>query len=128
VPEQAEAWAAARACYGAALCVAPAALLRLAGAPGGGAAAYPAGDPAGPWARDVLRVLGTRHLAQAAVSARWPTPRILAGSAAADLAHAASMIGLAALDPRRRRVAIIDVLIETTFAAAGIAAARRGTR
>jgi hypothetical protein len=127
MPDAVDRWAAARACYGVALCAAPAALIRLTGPPGSrGTGAGGAAAP-GRRTRDVVRILGARHLAQAAVSVRWPTRRILAASAATDVAHAASMIALAVLDQRRRRVAIIDALVATTFAAAGIAAAGRSS-
>jgi hypothetical protein len=106
---------AARACYGAALLSLPGFMTRIV-----------AGQRAGSRARSVARLLGARHLAQAALTAR-PAPGAarLAIGAAADLTHAASVAGLAAADRGMRRAALADAAIEVTFAAAGLTAARQ---
>ena len=103
-----------RGAYGLALCVAPGAVLGLAGGP-----------PASRRARVVARVLGVRQLAQAAVSGRAMAPgtetedraALLTLGAAVDVLHAASMLGLAVLDPPRRRAGLGDGLIALAFAA-----------
>lgn len=114
---------AARACYGGLLLAAP---RRMAGVCASG--------PAGSGALAVVRVLGGRHLLQAALtaaalSARIPSaglapgPVLLAG-AAADTAHAASMTGLALAGRPLRRAAAADAVLEAGFAAFGILTAR----
>jgi hypothetical protein len=101
-----------RAAYGAALCCAPAPLIRLAGGPPDGRT------------RAVVRVLGARHLAQAAMVAWRPVPGVLALGVVVDMLHSASMIALAVADPSRRRVALTDGLIAAAFAVDGSACAR----
>jgi hypothetical protein len=93
--------------------------------------------PAGPRAVGVARVLGARHLLQAALtgalSARVPpgevTPNtaLLAGSAV-DTAHAISMIGLALARRPLRRAALADAVLEAGFAAFGMMIARHARR
>lgn len=116
----------ARGAYGMALCIAPGALMGVAGGP-----------PPSRRTRTVARLLGARHLVQAAITAAalaGPTPpgielaasalrgarpggAVLLLGAEVDLLHAASMAGLAVLAPRRRRIGLADSLI-----AAGLAA------
>jgi hypothetical protein len=104
---------AVRAGYGGALLIAPGPVIRAA-----------ARGPDGPRARAVARVLGARHLLQAALTtaAGW-SPESLWVGVAVDLMHAASMAALAA-DRRVRRLTLTDALLEATFAAAGGSAAR----
>ena len=71
------------------------------------------------------RVLGARQLAQAGASGWAPTAALLALGAEVDLLHAASMIGVAALDRRRRRAALTSATTALGFAVAGTLAARR---
>jgi len=109
---------AARACYGAALLCAPGLIIRIA-----------TGRPASSRARGVTRLLGVRHLLQAALtSGPAPGTARLAIGAAVDLTHAASRAALAAADPKLRRATLADALIETTLGAAGLAASRRDGR
>jgi hypothetical protein len=104
---------AARAGYGAALLLAPGPVIRVC-----------TGQPAGPRVRAVARVLGARHLVQAAATARYgPSAESLGLGAAVDLAHAASMAALAIADRRVRRITLTDALLETAFAAAGLSSA-----
>jgi hypothetical protein len=106
----------ARAGYGGALLIVPGPVIRLA-----------TGRPAGRRARAVARVLGARHLLQAALTvAAAPGGASLEVGAAIDLTHAASMAALGLADRRARRLTLPDALIETTFAAAGVSAARAG--
>ncbi len=101
-----------RAAYGMTLLVAPGRLIR-----------WCTGRPASPRSCAVARVLGARHLAQAALTVLVRRSRpdeagpLLAGSAI-DLVHAASMAALAA-DSRVRRACLADALAATVLAAAG---------
>ena len=74
--------------------------------------------------RRVVRVLGARQVAQAVITGRAPTRAVLLLGAEVDIAHAASMIGLAVFERRYRRAALGDAAIAAAFAAAGAAAAR----
>jgi hypothetical protein len=67
----------------------------------------------------VVRVLGLRHLLQAGVAAAVPTGPVAGLGALVDTAHASSCVGVAAWSPRWRRAALIDLLVETAFAASG---------
>jgi hypothetical protein len=75
--------------------------------------------------REVLRVLGARQVAQALVTGRAPTAAVLWLGAEVDVAHATSMVALAAIDRRYRRPALVDAAVATAFALAGAAAAGR---
>ncbi len=103
---------ATRAGWGAVLLTVPGLILRR----------LPGQQDTGP-VRDIARILGLRHLVQAAIVARRPTrDRLLAG-AAVDAAHATSMLALALLRPDHRALALADAGCASTFAAAGIHAA-----
>lgn len=78
--------------------------------------------------RVVVRLLGVRHLAQAVLTAGTPDRAVLALGVEADLAHAASMVGLAACDRARTRAALVDAVGAGSFAAAGAALACRTPR
>lgn len=99
--------------YGAVLLCAPGTAIRLSGA-----------RQASPRARAVTRLLGFRHLLQAAVTVAAPNAVVLTIGAQVDLAHAASMLALAAASPPLRRAGLADGLIAAMFAAAGTASAR----
>ena len=115
---------AVRACYGGLLLAAPRSVLSVC-----------TSGQASPRALWVVRVLGARHLLQAALtagalSARGPSEEIppgralLAGSGV-DTVHAASMIGLALAHRPLRRAALADALLASSLAAFGIMAARQ---
>ncbi|MBA2474171.1 MAG: hypothetical protein H0V41_18785 [Pseudonocardiales bacterium] len=72
--------------------------------------------------RAVTRVLGSRHLIQAILTAGTPSAPTLPRGVQVDLAHVASMLGLAVLDQRRRRAGLVDA-----FAVAGVVLARRAS-
>jgi len=74
---------------------------------------------------DVARLLGGRHLVQAAVTVTRPLPTVLLTGAAADALHAMSGVALGVLDARWRRPALLDAAMAAAFATAGLAAARR---
>ncbi|ANS28696.1 hypothetical protein R1CP_20080 [Rhodococcus opacus] len=75
----------------------------------------------------VVRLLGARHLLQAAITTALPTPSVLRYGAGVDAAHAASMM-VAALDRRRRRTAVAETVCASVFTIAGVRAARRVDR
>jgi hypothetical protein len=108
----------ARAGYGLVLVCAPGALIKL------------TGDFGPRRACAVARVLGVRHLVQAGLSlaaerADPGSPVPLALGAAVDVLHASSMVGLALVDRRARRVALADTGIEVALATAGVLSAAR---
>ncbi len=105
--------AVARGAYGAFLLCAPGAALAACGA-----------GPASTGVRSVARLLGARHLIQAAVTARMPGPAVLTAGSGVDVAHAASMLALAAADRPLRRAGLLDGLVAATLAVAGTVAAR----
>lgn len=76
-------------------------------------------------ARVVARVLGARHVVQGVLTVGRPGPAVLALGAEADLAHAATALGLAGLDRARRRGALIDAAVAGAYAAAGAVLASR---
>jgi hypothetical protein len=107
---------ACRALYGAALLAAPKPILTAV-----------TGVVPSVRARRVARVLGARHLAQAAISAD-ARQQTLAVGAIADCLHAASMLILAASGGQMRRAQLADAAIASVLAAAGFSsrpAARR---
>lgn len=81
------------------------------------------GHPPDRRAAVVMRVLGFRHIVQAAVVAR--RPRYLGVGALLDLLHGISMLGLAAFDGPRRRAALLDATVAFGFAAGGRAVVQR---
>jgi hypothetical protein len=112
-------WAtsAARAGYGAALLLAPERLLSIAARP-----------PIPTAAISVARVLGARHLVQAVVTVAAPTSRVVGAGAVFDALHGGSQVGLAALSPRWRGVALADAALATLLVAAAWGSARAGSR
>lgn len=72
-----------------------------------------------PRARVAARVLGVRHVVQALVCLAHGTHAVRRAGRATDLLHAASMVGLAAVDRGRRRQALTDGTVALAFALAG---------
>ncbi len=99
---------AGRACYGLVLLAVPARVIGVTGA-----------LPSQQSCR-VARVLGVRHLVQAAASARADRGGLAAG-AAVDSAHAVSMLVMAVVLPRLRRAELADGGITVLLAALGLA-------
>jgi hypothetical protein len=97
----------ARAGYGAALLCAPGPIIGVV-----------TGQPPSRRARQVARVLGVRHLAQAAISTLNPGPEVVALGVVVDLLHAASMFAFAAGVPDLRRAELADALAATALAIA----------
>ena len=104
----------ARVGYGTALVLAPGVAIFLA-----------TGHLPGRGARRVARLLGARHLVQAALTAVAPLPEVFTMGAQADAVHAASMVLLATVDRPARKIALTDALAEAIFAATGWGWARR---
>lgn len=70
-----------------------------------------------------VRVLGTRHLAEGVTQAVLPH-RFQELYVGVDLIHAASMVGLAAVDERRRRPALASAAVAVAAAVFTLAARR----
>ena len=97
----------ARAGYGAALLCAPGPMIGVV-----------TGKPPSRRARRVARVLGVRHLIQAAVTTFNPGPEVVALGVVVDLLHAASMFAFAAVVPDLRDAELADALAATALAVA----------
>ena len=97
----------ARAGYGAALLCAPGPMIGVV-----------TGRPPSRRARRVARVLGVRHLAQAAITALNPGPEVVALGVIVDLLHATSMFAFAAAVPDLRDAELVDALAATALAVA----------
>lgn len=74
----------------------------------------------------VARVLGARHLAQAALSGIAPTPAVLALGVWVDTVHAGTALTFAAADHARARAGITDAAVAAGWAAAGFRDVTRG--
>lgn len=77
------------------------------------------GRPLGGNESAVARALAVRHLVQALCSRARPTVAMLELGVAIDLLHAASMVALGLADHERRRAALTDAALATSFAIAG---------
>ena len=99
---------AARTGWGALLLVAPGRVLRLTGH-----------VDAGRGPRRLLRVLGARHLAQAALECRGGVRTRNVGTGV-DATHALSDVVFACLDSRWRRAAALDALVTGGFVVLGL--------
>ncbi len=109
-------FAAVRAGYGVLLLGAPGPVIRL----------Y-TGHRADPRTQMVARLLGARHLPQAVATAGPASRTVLGLGVETDLAHAASMVGLAGWDRARRRAGLVDAAAAGSFAVVGAALACRGS-
>lgn len=119
VPSAGRVDAAARAAVGACLVVVP---QRVIGAvDSGGASGLTVG---------LTRVLGARHLAEAAILWVHPTTRLVRGIAVVDLIHASSMVAAAAGAPRYRRLTSTSAVVASLLAAINLASVHgsRGVR
>jgi hypothetical protein len=105
----------ARAGYGTALLCAPGPMIGIV-----------TGRPPSRRARQVARILGVRHLAQAAITALNPGPEVVALGVVVDLLHAASMYAFAAVVPDLRRAELADALAATALAVADPAVSSGG--
>jgi hypothetical protein len=103
-----------RAGYGAALLCMPGLLITAV-----------TGYPASRQARVAARVLGARHLAQAAICGAMPVRGLIEAGTTADCLHAASMLVLAGSDRQQRAALVADAQFAAVFAAAGAASLQR---
>ncbi len=71
-------------------------------------------------AKLVARVLGARHVAQAALVMAHPSRRVLGLGAAADAAHALTAVAYGASGPGRLRAGLISGGVATSFALDGL--------
>jgi hypothetical protein len=69
------------------------------------------------------RILGARHLVEAAILWRWTTPRVVATGAAVDAIHAASAVALVKTR-HHPRLATLNVASGSAFALLGATMAR----
>ncbi len=67
----------------------------------------------------VARVLGARHLTQAALSGVNPSPEVLAMGVWVDVAHASTAVALAVVDRTRARAGLTDTAVAGLWAGAG---------
>ena len=94
-----------RVAWGAALVIAPAAVL-----------ARVHGVRVDRKALVVARILGARHLLQTLLSGINPSPEMLAAGVWVDSVHALTAFGLAAVDRDRARAGIVDGVVALTWA------------
>ncbi|AFM19932.1 hypothetical protein Mycch_5247 [Mycolicibacterium chubuense NBB4] len=76
--------------------------------------------------RTVTRILGARHLTQAALSGLRPSPEVLAMGVWVDAVHALTACALALSDRRRARAGYTDAAVASVWAAAGYRDLRHG--
>lgn len=74
----------------------------------------------------VARILGARQLAQAGLSGASPSPEVLALGIWVDLAHGATAVALALVDPSRAFAGLLNAAVATTWAGWGTVDLRRG--
>ncbi|MBE7189140.1 MAG: hypothetical protein INR67_12710 [Jatrophihabitans endophyticus] len=67
----------------------------------------------------IARILGARHITQAALSGIRPSPEVLAMGVWVDVVHALSAVGLAAADRSRARAGLTDAAVASVWAGAG---------
>jgi hypothetical protein len=67
----------------------------------------------------IARILGARHLTQAALSGLRPSPEVLAMGVWVDAVHAMTALGLAMLDRSRARAGLTDTAVAGLWAGAG---------
>ena len=82
------------------------------------------GQAVGEDAAIYARILGARHLVEAALQWRWPTPTAVRAGARVDAIHAASAVPLIKTSDNRR-LATLNVASASTFALLGALLARR---
>lgn len=68
------------------------------------------------WALVVARVLGARHLAQAAITLAAPSRNVVIAGSIVDALHGASGVAMSVADARWRRAAATDAAVALTSA------------
>lgn len=99
-----------RAAWGVALLTAPTYVLRV----------VTADDDPDHWATVVTRVLGARHLTQAALSGVRPSAEVLAMGVWTDAVHTVTALTLAGVDHGRMRMGLADAGIAGSWAFFGL--------
>lgn len=77
--------------------------------------------------REATRILGARHLIEAAVLNRHDDRRVRRWIAGIDAVHALSMLGLGALSPRLRRDALLSAASATGLVTLSLAGGAGGS-
>ena len=70
--------------------------------------------------RVTVRILGARYIAQSGAGLGLGRPWVRDADAAIDLIHAATMLALAVVAPRHRRLAVLSAAAALGFAAADL--------
>jgi hypothetical protein len=86
------------------------------------------GDPGDGRSLVVMRILGAREVAQAAVTALSPTESVFTLGAWVDLSHALTAVGLAAVSRRYRQPAMANAAIAAGWAGAGLVRSASGSQ
>ncbi len=86
------------------------------------------GHPASVFARRFTRVVGVRHLTQAALTLAAPELLTPSRGAVIDGLHGATTMLLAATSPRHRRAAVINTVVAATFCGLGVVGAHQLSR
>ena len=68
------------------------------------------------WSRGFTRILGARYVVQSSFGLLEQRPWVPEVDAAIDVVHAATMVGLAGVSPRHRRVALASAAAAVAFA------------
>jgi len=68
----------------------------------------------------VVRILGARHLVQAALSGINPSPEVIAAGVWVDTVHSVTAFGLAAADRHRASGGITDAVVAAAWALVGL--------
>ena len=68
------------------------------------------------WGRGFTRILGARYVVQSSLGLVDQKPWVSTTDATVDLVHALTMIGLAGVSPRHRRVALVSAGCAVGFA------------
>lgn len=68
------------------------------------------------WSRGFTRILGARYVAQSSLGLLEQRPWVPEVDATIDVVHAVTMLGLAGLSPRHRRVALVSAGCALAFA------------
>ena len=68
------------------------------------------------WGRGFTRILGARYVVQSSLGLAEQKPWVATTDATIDLVHALTMIGLAGVSPRHRRIALVSAAAAVAFA------------
>ena len=77
------------------------------------------------WTRGFTRILGGRYVVQSSAGLLEQRPWVPEVDATVDVVHALTMLGLAAVSPRHRRVALVSAAAAVAFAVLDLTEAER---